>query len=179
MNQMIETIQGRHQEILSGLNALSRAVVADAGGTHSLQLIGFLRHNLLPHMHSEEHQLYDLVAGLITTQSPSVSAIMAKDHQFVESQIDSIDEYLRTVLLENAQDSERRGARRELETLLAQLNAVLRVHLRREEQVYLMALKHYAKREIGNEIRLSLQRVYGDGKIDNFSTDAAAPGGIS
>ena len=42
-----------------------------------------------------------------------------------------------------------------------------------------MTLKHYAKREIGNEVRLRMQRVYGDGKTDNFSTDAAAPGGIS
>lgn len=178
MNPMIETIQGRHQEILSGLDALSRAVVADANGTHSLQLIGFLRHKLLLHMRSEEHHLYDLVDG-ITEQNPGVAATMAIDHQFVESQIDSIDEYLRTALLENAQDSGRRGVRRELETQLAQLNAVLRLHLRREEQVYLMALKHYAKREIGNEIRLRMQRVYGDGKIDNFSTDVEAPGEIS
>jgi hemerythrin-like domain-containing protein len=179
MNRMIETIQGRHQEILSGLNALSRAVVADAKGTHSLQLIGFLRHKLLPHMHSEEHYLYDLVDRLVTTQSPSVTAIMAKDHQFVERRIGSICECLRAALLENAQDSERRGACRKLETLLAQLNAVLRLHLRTEEQVYLMALKQYANREIGNEVRLRMQRVFGDGKTDNFSTDAAAPGGIS
>ena len=48
MNQMIETIQAYHQEILRALNALSGALVGDAEGTHCLQLIGFLRHKLLP-----------------------------------------------------------------------------------------------------------------------------------
>ena len=177
MNQMIETIQGRHQEILGALNALSRAVVADAEGAHSLQLSGFLRHKLLPHMHREEHHLYGLVDG-ITEQNPGVAATMAIDHQFVESQIGSIEACLEAARLDSAENSERRAIRRELETLLAQLNAVLRLHLRREEQVYLMTLKHHAKRKVRNEGRLRMQRVYGDSKTDNFSTDAAAPGGI-
>ena len=167
MNQMSETIQVRHQEILNALNALSGAVVADAAGIHSLQLIGFLRHKLLPHMHSEEHHLYDLVDGLITGHNPSVAATMAIDHQLVERQIESIGECLRTAMLDSAQDSERRAVRRELEIVLAQLNAVLALHLQREEQVYLMVLKHYAGQGIGNEIRLRMQRVYGDGKTGN------------
>ena len=177
MNQIIETIQDRHQKILRAVNALSRAVVADAEGVYSLQLSGFLRHKLLPHMHREEHHLCDLVDG-ITEQNPGVAATMVIDHQLVESQIDSIGERLRTAALENAQDSERRGVHRELETLLAQLNAVFGLHLRREEQVYLMAFNHYARRGIGSEIRLRMQREHGDGKTDNLSTDAAA-GGIS
>ncbi len=179
MNQMIETIQAYHQEILRALNALSGAVVADAEGTHSLQLIGFLRHKLLPHMHSEEHHLYQLVDALITGQDMSVTATMAIDHQFVERQIGLIDECLRTARLNSAQDSEHRTIRRELELLLAQLNAVLRLHLRRDEQVYLTVLRHYAGRGIGNEIRLRMQRVYGEGKASTLPTDAAVQWGIS
>ncbi len=164
MNQMTETIQGRHQEILSGLNALSRAVVADAEGVHSLQLIGFLRHKLLPHMRSEEHHLYDLVDRLVATQSLGVTATMVKDHQFVESQIDSIDECLRTARLDSPQDPESLVLHRKLDTLLARLDAILRSHLQSEEDVYLAMIRHSASHEIESEIQRRMQSVYGEGK---------------
>lgn len=178
MSQIIERIQGRHQEILNALNALSGAVVADAVGIHSLQLIGFLRHKLLPHMHNEEDHLYHLVDALIAGQSMSVTATMTIDHQFVERQIGWIDECLRAARLNSSQHSERRTIGRELELLLAQLNAVLKLHLQREEQVYLTLLRHYTNHGIGSQIRLHMQRVYGDGKANAFPTVTVAEGSI-
>jgi iron-sulfur cluster repair protein YtfE (RIC family) len=179
MDQMRTAIQGRHKEILNNLSALSGAVAADAEGVHSFQLRGFLRHKLLPHMHDEERHLYDLVDDLIARHSAGVAATMAIDHQFVEDQIDSIEACLEAARLENAQNSASRSKRRELETLLAQLDTVLRLHLQREEQIYLMALTRPAAREIGRELRRRMRRVYGDVQSREIPSDAGNEGGIS
>lgn len=179
MNRMIETIRGRHQEILNALNILGGAVVADAGGIHNLRLIGFLRHKLLPHIHSEEHHLYGLVDGLDTGRSLKVTSGMTLDHQFVESQIGSIEECLRAARHDSVQDPGHIALRRKLETLLARLDAVLRLHLRREEDAYLAVLRRYESHEIESEIRLRMQRVYGDGETVASPSEAVIEGSIS
>lgn len=122
-------------------------------------------------MHNEEHHLYQLVDAVITGQDMSVTETMAIDHQFMERQIGWIDESLRAASL-NAQDSKHGAIRQELKLLLAQLDAVLRLHLRREEQVYLTVLRHYASHEIGSEIQLRMRRVYGEGKANTVPTAA-------
>jgi iron-sulfur cluster repair protein YtfE (RIC family) len=179
MNRMIETIRSRHQEMLDALSALGGAVVADAEGTHSLQLAGFLRHKLLPHMHSEEHHLYVLVDGFDTERNLKVTAGMTLDHQFVECQIASIDECLRTARHNSVQDLGHVALHRKLEILLARLDAVLRMHLRREEDAYLAVLRRYASHEIEGEIRLRMQRVYGDGETIASPSETAVEGSIS
>lgn len=132
----------------------------------------------MTHTHSEEHHLYPLVDTFVMGQDMSVSATMTIDHQFVECQISSIEERIRTARLHSARDSEPRTVRRELELLLVELKAVLRLHLRKDEQVYLTVLRHYAGHGIGNEIQLRMQRVYGEGKASTLPTDAAVQWGI-
>jgi len=173
MNQVNETIRGCHQNILRSLKDLSGAVVADAEGMHSLRLIGFLRHKLLPHMRSEEDHLYPLVDAFVARYDMSVGGTMAIDHQFVERQISPIDERIRTARLHSARDSESRTVRRELERLLVELSTILTLHLRTEEQVYLSVLRHYAGDEVGSEMRRRIQHVYGECDANSMSMGAA------
>ena len=79
MDQMIEAIQGRHREILSAFDGLTRTIVVDAEGIHGLQLMGVLRHRLLPHMHREEHELYRSINTLMSRPGASITAAMAMD----------------------------------------------------------------------------------------------------
>lgn len=160
MNEMNETIQGCHQNILRSLKDLSGAVVADSEGAHSLRLIGFLRHRLLPHMRSEERHLYPLVDAFATRHNTCLGATMTIDHQFVERQINLIEERLGAARLDHACNSEQRTVSRELEHLLVELSTALRLHLRTEEQVYLGVLKNYANDGAGSEMQRRIQHVY-------------------
>ena len=152
MDLMIEAMQGRHREILSAFDGLSRTVVADAEGTHSLQLMGFLRHRLLPHMHCEESELYRSIDRLMARPGASITATMAMDHELMEQQIARIDESLNAVTLEPSFELQHGAPDRNIGFLLAQFDLVLRLHLRREEHLYLTAFQSYAGDNIASDI---------------------------
>jgi iron-sulfur cluster repair protein YtfE (RIC family) len=148
-------------------------VVADAEGIHSFRLIGFLRHKLLPHMRSEEDRLYPLVDAFMTRYDMSVGGTMTIEHQFVERQISSIEERIKAARLHRARDPEPRNVRQGLELLLVELDAILRLPLRKEEHVYLSVLRHYAGDEVGSEMRRGIQHVYGECDANFVSKGAA------
>jgi iron-sulfur cluster repair protein YtfE (RIC family) len=160
MNQMSDRIVAHHEEILDALDSLSAAVIADAEGSHRFRLTGFLRHRLLRHIHDEERNLYGLVDRLLPNHCMNSTAAMANDHRFVEEQVSRIDAALMADRLENLRGSARHANRAELERLLVELNAVLRLHLQKEKQVYVTVLRCCAADQMESEVLRRMQRVF-------------------
>lgn len=160
MNQIGDKIVAHHKEILHALDSLSAAVIADAEGSHRFQLTGFLRHRLLSHIHDEERNLYGLVDRLLPNHCMNPTAAMANDHRFVEEQVSRIDAALMTGRLENPRASTLQANRAEVERLLVELNGVLRLHLQKEEEVYLTVLRCRVADQMEPEVLLRMQQVF-------------------
>jgi iron-sulfur cluster repair protein YtfE (RIC family) len=178
VNEAKDAISACHQNILRSLEDLSIAVVADAEGAHSLRLIGFLRHKLLPHMHSEEDYLYPLIAGFVACSDISAKETMSTDHRFVERQIRSIERWIRMATHYRTFNSEERAGSGELKRLLVELGTVLRVHLRTEENAYSKMLRRYAKDELGSEMRRRVRHVYRDCDANSPLMSRGSSGGM-
>lgn len=88
------------------------------------------------------------------------TAAMANDHRFVEEQVSRIDAALMADRLENLRGSARHANRAELERLLVELNAVLRLHLQKEKQVYVTVLRCCAADQMESEVLRRMQRVF-------------------
>ena len=97
----------------------------------------------------------------------------------MEQQIARIDESLKAVTLDRSFELQDGAPDRDLGFLLAKLEVVLRLHLRREEHLYLTALRNNPGRDTARDILRRMSRVYGEDEPDPLSTGAAALWSIS
>ena len=86
------------------------------------RILRFLRGTLMPHAQAEEQVLYPEVARLIG--DPEATAPMIHDHAAIVERVEALDTADRT-------DGER------LQELLYGLHALISVHFRKEEEIYL------------------------------------------
>jgi uncharacterized protein (DUF2249 family) len=94
----------------------------------------FLRQELLPHARGEERALYPAVEPLLHRHGQA-TATMRVDHAFIEGYVRQIEDLLRQI--EGMDPESRAGAERSLRRLLLELYAILRLHMTKEERVYL------------------------------------------
>ena len=161
MAQVGEAIRKHHRQMVATLETL----VADIK-KHELpagrKLVEFLRGDLLPHAHGEERHLYGLIDSLIKAHNANSTATMCVDHTFLEEQVDRIESAIGR--LERSSRSERTAAAAELERLLIELSAVLRLHLRKEEDVYFTLMERYTPEQEQSDALRRMHRVYEEEK---------------
>ncbi len=95
-------------------------------------VLSFLHHGLLPHMELEEQTIYAAVDRL--PNGPHCGPAMALDHAAIRALVADVDRVAGGV-----RDKERTAR---LQRLLFVLEAVTRLHVDKEEQLYTPALKH-------------------------------------
>jgi uncharacterized protein (DUF2249 family)/hemerythrin-like domain-containing protein len=103
-------------------------------------LVAFLKDDLLPHAQGEEAHLYPAVDPLIA-QHGSPTATMRIDHQFISAYVQRLQETAREWA--RAPREERPALMRQAARLALQLQALLGVHLEKEETVYLPLFERY------------------------------------
>jgi hypothetical protein len=159
MSELIEIIQERQDKILGEFRALGDAAIADAEGSHRLRLTGFLRHQLLPMMHTEEKCLYGLLRSERAGSDPDVIADWLADHRFAEKQVAAINDALKAANLGSTSYLRHSS---QLEALFMRLDAILRLHLRSEGRVYWSILQRCEGDNRKCELGRRIQRVYGE-----------------
>lgn len=175
MAQVVEAIRKHHRQLAESLDALAAAVAKDelpAGR----KLVEFLTGELLPHAHGEERYLYALIDSLIKAHGASSTATMCVDHKFLEEQVDRIGSVVGR--LEGSSGSERISAATELERLLIELGAVFRLHMRKEEEVYLALMERYASEAEQSDALGRMHGVY-EAEKRQAARQAEAPHGIA
>ncbi|HYB90611.1 MAG TPA: DUF2249 domain-containing protein [Candidatus Binataceae bacterium] len=132
MSTLTEAIHAHHAKLQDALRAHVEALVkgsADASG-----LLAFLKRELLPHARSEERHLYPAVDTLVKEHGRA-TATMSVDHEFIA-------EYARRI--ERINDARAPGKKENeaasgalLRQLAVELEAIVKLHLAKEERVYL------------------------------------------
>ncbi|MDR5709748.1 MAG: DUF2249 domain-containing protein [Armatimonadota bacterium] len=129
MSRLGEAFRAHHRQLLQQLERHAEGVFAGVEGELE-ELVRFLETDLLPHARSEEQHLYPAVAPLLRRHGDP-TATMRVDHECIEEHVRAI---------RDAAAQARRGSFAGLETLrrrLLSLLALFRVHLEKEERVYL------------------------------------------
>lgn len=140
MSQVSEAIRNHHRELVNTLAAQVAALVEGRPEADPQALAALLEDDLLPHAIGEERHLYPAVESLVKTYGQATET-MSVDHEFIEGYIRQIGETVQA--LQVATEETRPEIESRLRRLALQLETVFRVHLEKEERVYLPLFEQY------------------------------------
>ncbi|RMF92598.1 MAG: DUF2249 domain-containing protein [Nitrospinota bacterium] len=140
MPKVSEAIRRHHQALFHTLTTQIAHLAAGRPEADPAALVTFLHTELLPHAVGEEHHLYPAIEPLLKAHGEA-TATMRVDHTFLEEYIRQIDHTVQK--LSTAAGEERATLHHQLQRLTWQLEALLRVHLEKEERIYLPLLEQY------------------------------------
>lgn len=134
-----QAIYDRHQALFYGLLEHLK-ILEEQGDSDPSVLARFLSEQLLPQVFGEEAYVYpSLHAEGMTTDTMSV------DHEFIEAYVRRIEQAAQR--LEHASADERVAVRGELVRLGRQLEAILELHLAKEDHIYLPLLQEMRREQ--------------------------------
>ncbi len=140
MSEMLDAVKDHHAQLFGYLSRFV-AGLDEAGTTvNAGGLADFLKAELLPHARGEERSLYPAVEPLVKAHGQATTT-MTMDHEFIADYVRQIDET--THALGEAHVEDRPALERRLSRLAIGLEAILHLHLAKEERVYLPLLEHF------------------------------------
>ncbi len=139
-----ETIHDQHRTLLHRLAEQTAAVTAGYPGADLEALVAFLKGEVLDHAIGDERHLYPLVEPLLKAYGRA-TATMSADHEVIAEYVRQIEQTART--LRTAGPDRQGTGRSDLLRLLTELGAVLRVHMEKEERIYLPLFEKYVPDE--------------------------------
>jgi uncharacterized protein (DUF2249 family)/hemerythrin-like domain-containing protein len=157
MSQVVADIHEHHSALLETLKNFGVELSQYPASFKPEQVVDFLKRDLLPHASGEEEHLYAAVEALIKAHGQA-TATMRVDHRFIEDYVRRIE--AAGEALTHAASDERAAKQAQLERLILQLEAVLEVHLAKEEQVYLPLLEQYVPIEEQQRILDGMHEAY-------------------
>ncbi len=139
MGGVRDAIAAHHRELT---NKLSEQVTLLEGGTADGDaLVNFLKTELMPHAAGEEQHLYPVMDGLVRDHGKATTT-MTIDHEYIENMVRQIEELTQAVRGAKT-DDERTRQRVRLVRVASQLDAILRMHVDKEERGYLPLFEQY------------------------------------
>jgi hemerythrin-like domain-containing protein len=156
--QANEEIRGHHRALVATLDGYVSGLASGGGDVDPTALVGFLKEDLLPHARGEERHLYPAVEPLLREHGRA-TATMSVDHEFIEGYIAEIEKAVQAMA--NGEGADGTRARDRLERLVLQLQAVLEVHLEKEERIYLPLLEQFASDDEMDKIVDRMHSAYG------------------
>lgn len=144
MSHVTDAMHHHHAELLSRVSEQVRQLSEDPAGADPAAFAHLLTDDLLPHAAGEERHLYPAVDPLIKAHG-SATATMSVDHEVITDYVRQIDDLSRAAA--TADPPQRRAMVQRLAQLGLQLEAIFRLHLRKEEDVYLPLFEQYVSTE--------------------------------
>ena len=141
MGRLNEAIRNHHRELEAKLGQHVQATVNGNGSAASADaFIAYLKQELLPHAASEERELYPMVDELVRKHGRP-TATMSVDHEAIT---DLAGRFAQAAAALRDAPAERRAALgQSLRELAIRLDAVVRLHLSKEERVYLPLVEEH------------------------------------
>jgi len=140
MSTVTQAVRDHHAELFGHLSEQVEALVAGRPEGDAAALAEFLVRDLLPHAAGEETHMYPAVEPLIKAHGRA-TATMSVDHEFITGYVREIEAAGRA--LREAGAAERPALLARAQRAALQLEAVLRVHLAKEERVYLPLFEQF------------------------------------
>jgi len=139
MSEVIDAIKGHHRElmahIIDGTESLAKGEVAQLDA-----FVQFLKSDLLPHAGGEEAHLYPAIDALVRDHGHA-TATMSVDHEFISGYVQELEQVGNE--LQRAAAADRPELARRVARLAIGLEALMKVHLEKEERVYLPLFERY------------------------------------
>ena len=140
MGAMSQAFSDEHQELLNALNELVAAVVEERPWADSDVLVASLKRKFLSHTVDEHRHVYPIVEALIKAHGRA-TATMTVEHEFIGKAFSQIENATRA--LRAAPGGEQPALGLELRHLVLQLEAILRLHMEKEERIYVPLLERH------------------------------------
>jgi len=140
MANLTETIRKHHRSLAGTLGAHAHGVGGGEPQREREAFVAFLNGDLLPHAHGEERHLYPLVDELVRKHGKP-TATMTVDHEFIAGYVARIEQTTRA--LADATNGNRSHLLRLLQDLALRLDAIMELHLAKEERIYLPLIEEH------------------------------------
>lgn len=164
MGDPIAAVRAHHQTLLDHLRLLAEAFILRRPEADPQALLTFLQQELLPHAIAEEQVLYPAVEPLLRARGGATTT-MSLDHLAIREYVGQLSQLVQA--LTAAPTAEQRARLQDqVRDLVLQVTALVQVHLRKEEEVYLPTLEEY--------LSLADQRAL----LDRLHAAASATGGV-
>jgi hemerythrin-like domain-containing protein len=134
MSTLTEAIKHHHAQMERMLNRHVEALIEQRPDADPDGFVAFLKREVLPHARSEEAHLYPQ-ADVLVREFERPTATMTIDHEFLANYAVKIEEAVRK--LKHADAGTEAALAKELRRLAAEVAAILRLHLAKEERIYL------------------------------------------
>jgi|SRR5579885_1783801 len=142
MSEVTVSIHNHHERLLRNLREQSAAFVAEPSADNGARLLTLLREDLLPHAEGEERALYPLIDRILrTARNGRATETMSVDHEFITEYVDWIGAALHS--LPESSGMQRDLLLSQLRRYLVQLEAVLNLHLEKEERIFLPMIERH------------------------------------
>lgn len=163
MSTLCDAIRQHHRSLAKTLQAHARGVGGNEPQTERNSFVAFLKGDLLPHARGEERHLYGAVDELVMEHGKPTATMMV-DHEFIDDYVRRIE--LVTYRLESAGDSERARLLRDLRELSLRLDAIVELHLAKEERVYLPLIEQHLNQTHQRQILEAIHEPYEEEKAN-------------
>jgi hemerythrin-like domain-containing protein len=140
MTTLGEAIRKHHLSLSKTLQAHAGGVGGGETQRERQAFVAFLKGDLLPHARSEERYLYPAVDTLVREHGKP-TATMGVDHEFIADYTARIERTTRA--LAGANNGERARLLRQLRDLALRLDAIVELHLAKEERTYLPLIEEH------------------------------------
>jgi hemerythrin-like domain-containing protein len=159
MSHVSETIRKHHRELMDRVTAQVEALADGSADADAVALVSFLKTELGPHADGESKNFYPAIEPLIKAHGQA-TATMQVDHHFIADYIGQLEAAVEAM---NRAGPGRDRAAETARRLALKLEAILELHLEKEEQIYLPLFdSHLSEQE---------QRRIVDNLFEVFETD--------
>ncbi|MDP6402022.1 MAG: hemerythrin domain-containing protein [SAR202 cluster bacterium] len=143
-----ESLRDEHEVLkqrLTRLRAMADGLVGAVDRTEMQDMFDWLVSELLPHSSDEEARLYPLVDELLAEHG-GASSTMVLDHVALRSKVRDFGDAI-APLVSGAKGQKARELRDRARIITFQLEAILQLHMHKEEEVYFAAVDQHATPE--------------------------------
>ncbi len=140
MSNLTDAVRRHHGSLAKSLAEHVATLTDEAKQGTPEALVAFLRNELMPHARGEERHLYPRVDFLLHEYGRG-TATMSVDHEFIADYVERIERIADE--LRSAGGTERRELEAELRRLAVSLDAILALHLEKEERIYLPLIERH------------------------------------
>ncbi len=158
MNILSDAIRKHHVSLAKTLEAHARAVGGGESQVERDAFVGFLKGDLLPHARGEERHLYELVDALVRKYGKPTATMMV-DHEFITDYVAKIEDVSRRLASATAGDQRERLLHR-LRDLALRLDAIVELHLAKEERIYLPLIEKHVDEKRQRDVLGAIHNSY-------------------
>jgi uncharacterized protein (DUF2249 family)/iron-sulfur cluster repair protein YtfE (RIC family) len=134
MSILTDAVRDHHLSLAKALETHAHAVGGGEPQSERDAFLAFLKGDLVPHAIGEQRHLYSLVDVLVRKHGKATATMMV-DHEFINDYVTSIEQI--TQQLGTATGGGRAQLLQRLHELDLRLDAILELHLAKEERIYL------------------------------------------